>query len=199
MPRQSVSATSKNAVVILKKKIRRRPEGFLFRFNLTPIKEKEISVLQIIHTQGDLGQRDLAQAIGISLGMTNVLLKRLAGRGWLLIKKINARNFQYALTPEGMLELSQRSFNYLKRTIKNVVDYKEKIRDFVAEVKEQGFRGIHLAGSSDLDFILEHFCRKTGIRFSQEPQGEGWITLFGENERNKKPNLADILNSAGSE
>jgi hypothetical protein len=39
-------------------------------------------------SQSPLRQRDLAQMAGTSLGMTNVILKRLARKGWITIKNV---------------------------------------------------------------------------------------------------------------
>ena len=59
-------------------------------------------------------QRDLARIVGLSLGMTNAILKRL-------VKKVNNRNIQYIVSPKGINEITRRSYRYFKRTIKNVV------------------------------------------------------------------------------
>jgi predicted transcriptional regulator len=45
-----------------------------------------------------LRQRDMAHVAGASLGMTNAILKRLAKKGWISVKKLNNRNIQYAVT-----------------------------------------------------------------------------------------------------
>ncbi len=53
-------------------------------------------------------QRELARAVGMSLGMTNALLKRLAAKGFITMKKANSRKIQYVITPEGMQEAARR-------------------------------------------------------------------------------------------
>ncbi|MDR2102515.1 MAG: winged helix-turn-helix transcriptional regulator, partial [Treponema sp.] len=51
-----------------------------------------------------LHQRELARIAGASLGMTNSILKRLAQKGWITIRKVNSRRIQYAVSPEGINE-----------------------------------------------------------------------------------------------
>jgi len=34
--------------------------------------------------------------VGLSLGMTNAILKRLAAKGWITVRKVNNRNIRYA-------------------------------------------------------------------------------------------------------
>ena len=84
--------------------------------------DKEIEILEsIYHNPHRVSQRDLAQIAGLSLGMTNVILKRLAGKGLLTIKKVNNRNIRYAVSPKGIEAITRKSYRYFKPTIKNVV------------------------------------------------------------------------------
>ena len=128
--------------------------------------EKELKILEKIHNNEDsIRQRDLAKIAGLSLGMTNSILKRLIDKGYLTVKKVNNRNIKYVVSPLGIEEISKRSLNYFKRTIKNVVVYKEAIEDVVSIVKKYGFNTIILVGQSDIDFILEHACIKEKMNF----------------------------------
>ena len=87
--------------------------------------ERDLRVLEKIQqNKSYIRQRDLAKITGLSLGMTNSIVKRLVGKGLLTIKKINNKNFQYIVSPTGMEEITRRSYRYLRRTIKNVVLYK---------------------------------------------------------------------------
>jgi DNA-binding MarR family transcriptional regulator len=110
-------------------------------------------------------QRELAQIAGASLGMTNSILKRLAQKGWITIQKINSRRIRYAVSPEGINEIVRRSYRYFKRTIQNTVFYKERLDEIIRKEKQGGITTLLLAGTSDLDFILEHICHRYGLRF----------------------------------
>jgi predicted transcriptional regulator len=114
-----------------------------------------------------LHQRDLARIAGTSLGMTNSILKRLAKKGWITIKKMNSRNIRYAITLDGFNEIIRRSYRYFKRTLKNVFYYKDRIDEAIAEAKKKHYTTVKLIGSSDLEFILEHSCRQNGLLFSK--------------------------------
>jgi predicted transcriptional regulator len=128
--------------------------------------DREITILENIYAQPEsVKQRDLAHIAGISLGMTNSILKRLIGKGLLIAQKINHRNIHYAVTPAGINEIMKRSYRYFKRTIKNIVVYKEKIDKLVGEIKEKGYDKIILIGKSDLDFIIEHSCLVYGMMY----------------------------------
>ena len=122
--------------------------------------------------QSPLRQRDLAQVAGTSLGMTNSILKRLAQKGWITAKKLNSRNIQYAVTIEGINEIIRRSYRYFKRTIKNVVYYKDILEDVVYLAKRQNKHTVVLLGRSDMDFIVEHACRRWGMGFVKVSEAE---------------------------
>ncbi len=149
--------------------------------------ERELEVLENIYRSGSrVRQRDLAQVVGLSLGMTNAILKRLAHKGWLAIRKVNNRNIRYAVTPAGADEIARRSYRFLRRTIRNVVDYKEAIERLVSGARRRGFDTVTLVGSSDLDFILEHVCSKNSVRFVRadgRPDTGGCIRVISERRR----------------
>lgn len=133
--------------------------------------EKELEILAHLHQDTNLHQRDLSRIVGLSLGMTNAILKRLATKGYLMVRKVNNRNIKYVVSPAGVEEISRRGYHYFKRTIKNIVNYKENLQGLLQEVKGRGVERIVLEGESDVDFIIEHLCAKTGLQFSRASRG----------------------------
>ena len=152
--------------------------------------EKELKILEKIHQNEDsIRQRDLAKIAGLSLGMTNSILKRLIEKGFITVKKVNNRNIKYAVSPLGIEEISKRSFKYFKRTIKNVVVYREAVEDVLAIVKDKGYESVVLVGKSDIDFIIEHECMKKSlilIRENNKGNDSEKFYLFSENREPEK-------------
>lgn len=144
--------------------------------------EIELTILENIHAHnGGIRQRDLAEIVGLSLGMTNSILKRLAVKGLLSIKRINNRNIHYIVTAAGIEAITKKSYGYFKRTIKNVVYYKEAIEELILEIKNQGYDGLVLKGTSDLDFIVEHACRQNQLKYIKEDGSlENIFLLYSE-------------------
>ncbi len=160
--------------------------------------EKELELLEAIYTREEVHQRDLANVLGISLGMTNSILKRLVKKGLLTIQKVNNRNIMYAVSPDGIDAIARRSFRYFKRTIKNVVFYRQKIEDIVGTARAAGNREVVLVGGSDLDFIVEHACFKHSLRFSKARSFDprpGVFYIFSENL--KEAQTAEVAPSGG--
>jgi DNA-binding MarR family transcriptional regulator len=159
--------------------------------------DKEISLLEVLKNRPDAGQRDMAEAIGLSLGMTNLLLKDLSARGWMLMRKLSARKVQYVLTPEGVKELSRRSYRFLKKSIRNVADCRVQLEALVVHAKQTGATGIQLMGSSDLDFVLDYLCRQheLGFRVATDRPDDRWFVVHGENEPTQSPNVLEYMDT----
>ena len=130
---------------------------------------------------GHLSQRSIARALGMSVGLTNAILKRLTDKGFLMMRRINHNNAHYLVTPAGVEQISRRSYLYLRRTIGHVVRYKERLREFCREQQHAGVREIVLIGESDLAFILEWCAEKEGLG-SRQVEGDGNIEPSGPAE-----------------
>ena len=148
--------------------------------------DHEYALLESIYHQHDarpVKQRDLARIVGISLGMTNVILRKLAQKGWVIVRKINSRNIQYAVTPAGIDEISRRGYQFFKKTVRNVVYYKDELERFLLSAKARNFHAIVLVGKSDFDFVLAFLCQKHKLEFKQSETSasdEGVLVAFAE-------------------
>jgi DNA-binding MarR family transcriptional regulator len=131
--------------------------------------DTELSVMESIAaasgSAATLTQREIARSTGLSLGMTNALLKRLAERGWIKLTRISTRTIRYALSPEGMAEIARRSAAYFRRSARNAEVYRERLESFVLDQLHGGVGTIVLVGASDLDFLLEYICERHGVVF----------------------------------
>lgn len=78
-----------------------------------------LELFRLLEQHPDYSQRQLAVALGVSLGKTHYLLKALLGKGW-----VKAQNFQrsdnklrylYVLTPQGVRQRMQLTRSFLAR------------------------------------------------------------------------------------
>jgi DNA-binding MarR family transcriptional regulator len=163
-------------------------------------RDSELSILETIYGSSKyndhaITQRDLAKSSGMSLGMTNAIIKRFVEKGWISASKINSRTIRYAMTPEGISEIAHRTYRYFKRTARNVAVYKDILEEYVAEQRRKGVRTLVLAGASDLDFILEYLSERHEITFAKTADPEkafalakpGTVIVLSENVENAIP------------
>ena len=85
----------------------------------TQHEDTHFRVMDLIHKNPDITQRELANKAGISLGSVHYCIKALIKKGW-----VKAGNFQrnpdkslylYLLTPEGISQKSKMAFVFLQR------------------------------------------------------------------------------------
>ncbi len=127
---------------------------------MTPEEQRTLDLFEAIESRPDINQRQLAEELGISLGLANAFLKTVLNKGWLRARKVKARRWFYFLTPQGTLEKSRLTLNYLQRTLKSFRELRNQADQLLADLNTRGVQGIHLIGEEDfIDIIglcLEH-------------------------------------------
>ncbi len=124
------------------------------------MEEREFELVNIIG--GDLGanQRDLAQQMNLSLGMTNMLIRRLITKGYIRIRQLNKKKVEYILTPKGFAEKMRKSVNYTLKTINSIGLVKQSIAGLIKASCEAGGRKFYVLGGSDLVGLIEMTVRE---------------------------------------
>ncbi len=74
----------------------------------------EHQILNAIDASQSLSQRSLASSLGIALGLTNLLVRRLVRKGWVRVTRIKPNRVGYFLTPAGVAEKTRLSRLYLQ-------------------------------------------------------------------------------------
>ncbi len=97
-------------------------------------------LLKLIAERPQASQRQLSEALGISLGKINYCVKALLDQGW--IKATNFRNnknklaYAYLLTPSGIDAKARITARFLKRKIAEYHALKTEIEQLRAEVDD---------------------------------------------------------------
>ena len=94
-------------------------------------------VLRLLESNPQMNQRELAQALGVSLGKTNYCLKALLDKGMLKMQNFqsNKRKLAYAylLTPSGMAEKAALTGRFLQRKMSEFEQLKAEIESLQKE------------------------------------------------------------------
>ena len=85
-------------------------------------------MLAQIEARPDVSQRSLARELGIALGLTNLLLRRLVRKGLVKIEGATPNRLMYCITPEGIAEKARLSRTYLENSIRFYREARERIR-----------------------------------------------------------------------
>ena len=103
--------------------------------------ELEYRALKILEQQPDLTQRQLAEALGVSLGKTHYLVKSLIDVGWVKLDNFQKSNskwgYAYLLTPMGITEKAAITARFLVRKQREYNELQQEIAQLQEEVRQQ--------------------------------------------------------------
>ena len=100
--------------------------------------ELHYRIIKLIEQNPEISQRQLAKAMGISLGKANYCIKAVLEKG--LIKARNSKNSQnklayaYFLTPKGIDEKARITARFLNRKLEEYETLKQEIEELRSEV-----------------------------------------------------------------
>lgn len=123
------------------------------------ISEKEFAIIREISNNHLPHQRMISKKTGISLGLTNLIIKRLIRKGLVKAKQLNQRKVQYILTPKGFVEKAKKSYSYTLKTINILRLVKEKIQQLISEKQKNGITDFIILGDNELSDIVKNALR----------------------------------------
>lgn len=79
----------------------------------------ELDLLRLLERHPDYSQRQMSDALGVSLGKAHYLLKALLDKGWVKVRNFkrseHKARYLYVLTPSGMSQRLQLTHAFLAR------------------------------------------------------------------------------------
>ncbi|MFH1414732.1 MAG: winged helix-turn-helix transcriptional regulator [Elusimicrobiota bacterium] len=135
------------------------------------ISAKEHKVIESIHRNSNGSQRDIAHDVGVSLGLTNILINRLIKEGYIKVSRLDARKVKYIITPSGLKEKARKSYRFMKRSLSVINELKGRIVDYMLKKYEEGCRKFVIIGKGELSDITElviNSLRLEGVDISIE-------------------------------
>ena len=102
--------------------------------------ENHLKVLRILEVNPQLSQRDLADALGVSLGKTNYCLKALLDKDFIKMQTFNKSQnklaYAYLLTPTGITEKAGLTVRFLARKVAEFESLTLEIEELKSEVNQ---------------------------------------------------------------
>ena len=100
-----------------------------------------LALLRVLELHPEYSQRQLAAAMGVSVGKTNYVLRALLDRGWVKAKNFQRSNnklgYLYVLTPQGALQRLALTHAFLARKEQEYVMLHAQIADLRHELATQ--------------------------------------------------------------
>jgi Winged helix-turn-helix DNA-binding len=95
-------------------------------------------------------QRNLSARLGIALGLTNAIIRRLARKGYIKITHVSPRRVRYLVTPKGILEKSRLTYFYIQFSVQYYRDLRARMQGLFGTLVETGVRRILLYGAGEV-------------------------------------------------
>ena len=147
---------------------------------------RELDLLTEIQDTPKTSQRDLAGRLGISLALTNLLLRNIASKGYVRVTRAGWRRWVYALTPAGFSRKIQLLVTYVHHFLEQYQRVRQTLRQELEPLALHAESRVAIVGTGDFaelvylalkDFGIEEIDvyasgREAGSRFLGMPVGD---------------------------
>ena len=100
--------------------------------------QRQLDAMRLLETKPEMTQRELAEALGVSLGAANYCLKALVDKGWVKLENFqsnpNKLGYLYLLTPAGVVAKTRLTGRFLHRKLHEYEALKTEIEILRAEM-----------------------------------------------------------------
>lgn len=104
--------------------------------------QRQLDAMRLLETNPEMTQRELAKALGVSLGAANYCLKALVKKGWVKLENFqhnpNKLGYLYLLTPMGVVAKTTLTARFLRQKLAEYDALKAEIEQLKSEVSHKG-------------------------------------------------------------
>lgn len=126
-------------------------------------------ILEAIASGEPLTQRALSGRLGVALGLTNLLVRRLVAKGYVRLSRMGTRHVRYLMTPTGLEALGRATRTSLENTVHLYTQTREQIRASLSRVSErcpedpEGRKCVVFYGAGDVAEIAYVSLQRTDL------------------------------------
>lgn len=117
----------------------------------TPLEGHSLAALRLLATDPQQSQREVASALGMSLGRANFVLRALLERGFVKVSNFRQSNnklaYAYVLTPSGFTEKLRLTRRFIHRKEHEF----EELRQAITELKNELNKGAEATGRENIE------------------------------------------------
>lgn len=136
-------------------------------------------ILASVESDHGISQRSLSRELGIALGLTNLLVKRLVRKGWVRIVQIKRNRVKYLITAAGIAEKARMSRAYLESSIEYYKDARTRVQEQFASLPAGRSARIVFYGAGEVAEIGYICLGDTDLRLIGVVDGARTKPFFG--------------------
>jgi predicted transcriptional regulator len=123
-----------------------------------------LRILEEIEKNAGSTQRELAGNLGISLGLVNSFIRRLARKGYLKITAVPKNRLRYILTRKGFSEKTRLTYEFIQYSFDFYKTARKRLKAVLNGLEKDGVRCVIFYEVGDLAEIAYISLRETGLK-----------------------------------
>ncbi|MBI3318711.1 MAG: winged helix-turn-helix transcriptional regulator [Candidatus Omnitrophica bacterium] len=124
---------------------------------------RDMQLLHEIALTPHATQRDLSKRVGVALGLTNLMLRRLSNKGHIKIRNAKGRRIRYLITPQGILEKSRLTVEFIQYSLHLYRGIRRYLIEQLSDQQKLGRGRILLWGTDELAEIATLTIQGMGL------------------------------------
>lgn len=126
----------------------------------------DVKAFQLLSEFGDeqqVSQRELANRLGIAVGLVNSYIKNFVAKGYIRIKNYPHNRYGYLLTPHGMAEKARLAYQHINYFTNLYTVTRQDYLDLFRRLAASGVSGVSFCGVDEVAEIAWLSLRETGL------------------------------------
>ena len=111
--------------------------------------QRELHLLEALHSDQRITQRRLSTKLGIALGLTNLYLKRLVRKGYVKCVTVPRNRMRYLVTPKGIAEKTRLTYEFMEQSLRSYRETRQHLRMALEEAVRDGCTNIAIYGTGE--------------------------------------------------
>jgi hypothetical protein len=140
---------------------------------------RELTLLDAVHQNQHVTQRNLSARLGIALGLTNIYLKRLIRKGYIKCVNVHSNRLLYLITPQGIAEKSRLTLMFMEHSLQLYREVRKHLSDMLRPCREDGVQHIALFGTGEAAELAYLSLKEHGLEPAAIFALEGGGTFLG--------------------
>src|SRR5438132_5621153 len=94
---------------------------------------RDLRLLEAVHQDSRVTQRNLASQLGIALGLANIYLKRMIHKGYIKCVNVQPNRISYLITPRGIAEKARLTYEFMDYPLHLYGEVRQHLRGVLQE------------------------------------------------------------------
>lgn len=139
---------------------------------------RELRLLEEVDRSSELSQRHLASRLGVALGVTNLLVRNLAKKGYIRVTQVGWRRWAYVMTPAGIVRKVNLTIAYIERFLDHYRRVRDMLREEIGSLDLNAESQIAICGTTELAELTYLALRHMGVSFIDVYAGDSAGSMF---------------------